>query len=85
MIQGEAIARKVIDGQSKDLITYESGDYFGERALLTHEPRAASIVATSDEVTVAKLENKSFKRLLGPVEDILMRNMKNYAKFHSES
>ena len=82
VIEGKAVAKKLIDGKMKELMTYEPGDYFGERALLTHEPRAASIQATSKELIVAKLENKSFKRLLGPVEEILMRNMKNYAKYH---
>lgn len=85
VINGEAVAQKEIDGQIKDLLPYKAGDYFGERALLNNEPRAVSIVCTSDEISLAKLEFRSFKRLLGPVEDILMRNMKNYARFHAET
>ena len=84
MVEGKAVAKKMIDGKMKDLMSYGVGDYFGERALLTNEPRAASIQATSDDLVVAKLENRSFKRLLGPVEEILMRNMKNYAKYHMD-
>lgn len=80
--EGTAVAQKEIEGEIKNVMDYKSGDYFGERALLTNEPRAASIVCTSDEVIVAKLENRSFKRLLGPVENILKRNMKLYAKYH---
>lgn len=84
VVEGTAVAKKIIDGKLREIMTYGPGDYFGERALLTNEPRAASIQVTSNEFVVAKLENRSFKRLLGPVEDILMRNMKNYAKYVSD-
>ncbi|TQS32292.1 hypothetical protein Golomagni_07397, partial [Golovinomyces magnicellulatus] len=51
---------------------YQKGDFFGELALLNDEPRAASIVATSD-VKVATLGKNAFQRLLGPVEGIMRR------------
>ncbi|KAJ5736208.1 cAMP-dependent protein kinase regulatory subunit [Penicillium malachiteum] len=51
---------------------YHRGDYFGELALLDDKPRAASIV-TKTEVKVARLGRDGFKRLLGPVEDIMRR------------
>ena len=56
---------------------YKSGDYFGERALLSGEPRAANVIAESD-LKVITLDRKSFKRLLGPLDDILKRNLSNY-------
>ncbi|KAJ3330878.1 hypothetical protein HDU93_010059 [Gonapodya sp. JEL0774] len=54
------------------------GDYFGELALLTSNPRAATIVADG-RLKVAKIDAKAFTRLLGPCVDILKRNMNNYA------
>ncbi|KAJ5167857.1 cAMP-dependent protein kinase regulatory subunit [Penicillium canariense] len=52
--------------------TYHRGDYFGELALLDDKPRAASIVTKTD-VKVARLGRDGFKRLLGPVEEIMRR------------
>ncbi|KAJ5239842.1 hypothetical protein N7468_004461 [Penicillium chermesinum] len=52
--------------------SYRRGDYFGELALLDDKPRAASIVTKTD-VKVARLGRDGFKRLLGPVEEIMRR------------
>lgn len=60
--------------------TYKTGDYFGELALIKGEPRAANIIATSD-LKVISLDRNSFKRLLGPLEDILKRNSDSYIKY----
>lgn len=51
---------------------YTRGDYFGELALLDDKPRAASVIAKTD-VKVARLGRDGFKRLLGPVEQIMRR------------
>lgn len=67
---GEAEAVK--DGVDGSVKSYKRGDYFGELALLDDKPRAASIVAKM-EVKVAKLGRDGFKRLLGPVEEIMRR------------
>jgi len=78
IIEGQCKAVK--DGQNvKD---YTPGDFFGERALLKNEPRAADIIATS-EVSCVSLDRDSFKRLLGPLEEILGRNEEEYKKFCS--
>ena len=56
---------------------YLVGDYFGERALLKNEPRAANVIALS-ECVVVSMDRHSFKRLLGPLEDLLKRNLDLY-------
>jgi cAMP-dependent protein kinase regulator len=56
-------------------ITYGPGDYFGELSLIRNEPRVSSIVAYNGDVTVLSLDRMSFKRLLGPIEKLLLRNI----------
>lgn len=60
------------------VFNYKEGDYFGELALIKNQPRQASILCTSD-CRVAYIDRDSFKRLLGPIEDILKRNIEKYA------
>lgn len=62
---------------------YKVGDYFGERALLKNEPRAANVIAKTD-CTVVIMDRHSFKRLMGPLEDLLKRNMDLYEQFKTE-
>ena len=59
---------------------YHVGEYFGERALLKNEPRAANVIAKGD-CTVVLLDRHSFKRMLGNLEDILKRNLEVYENF----
>ena len=61
---------------------YEVGDYFGECALLKCEPRAASVIAKC-EVKVAVLDKTAFNRLMGPLQNILKRNMTTYINYCS--
>jgi len=58
-------------------MAYKKGDYFGELALLRGEPRAANVLADEDCKCIS-LDRKSFKRLLGPLNKILQRNISNY-------
>jgi cAMP-dependent protein kinase regulator len=77
--EGEAVAKKIFDSgeEAKEVMNYKPGDYFGELALLRNEPRAASVYAITDLV-VMKLDRHSFRRLIGPLDDILKRNMEMY-------
>ena len=63
--------------------TYKSGDYFGELALLKNAKRAASVVAKT-QLKLASIDRDSFKRLLGPLDQILLRNMADY-QYYSEN
>lgn len=59
---------------------YQPGDYFGELALIRQAPRACNIFSETDIVLLV-LDRSSFKRLLGPLEDIFKKNMDIYKKF----
>ena len=60
------------------------GAYFGELALITDKPRAATVIAADDNVRCVALDRAAFVRLMGPCSDILKRNMEVYKKVDSE-
>jgi cAMP-dependent protein kinase regulator len=81
--EGEAYAEKINkdDGNKPvKVFDYNKGGIFGELALIRNEPRAASVVAKTN-CKLLTLERMSFKRLLGPVENLLKRNSEAYVKF----
>ena len=84
--EGECEATKTLEPGKPDTVIkeYKVGDYFGERALIKGEPRAANIIAKSGTVKVISLDRISFKRLLGPIEEILKRNIDKYQTFLSK-
>lgn len=83
--EGEAYAAKVFkEGEeAKNVKDYKDGDYFGELALLSNQPRAASIIAKTD-CKLLSLDRLAFKRLLGPLEKILKRNSEIYAIYNKQ-
>jgi cAMP-dependent protein kinase regulator len=80
--EGELVATKALSAQeeAKEVMRYKPGDYFGERALLKNEPRAANVVAKSD-CKLVSVDRHSFKRLMGPLDTIMRRNMEIYEGF----
>lgn len=68
---------KVYISESVQENILESGAFFGERALMTDEPRSTDIVADTDVVLFA-LDRQSFNILLGPINNILSRTIENY-------
>lgn len=51
------------------------GDFFGERALLTGDPRLANITAEVASVTLC-LSRETFEKILGPLQDLIDHAMK---------
>jgi len=54
-------------------IILESGDYFGERAIVTDEPRAANVTAIED-VVVFCLTREVFLEVLGPLSALILQS-----------
>lgn len=80
--EGTADALKNEAGKLVKVFEYGPNDYFGELALLDDDNRRkASIQVTSDNFRVAVMNKLTFKRILGPIENILKRNAGKYQKF----
>jgi CRP-like cAMP-binding protein len=66
------------------LMTLGPGDYFGERALLTDEPRAATCTAAAG-VLCQVLDREAFNEALSGVQDLLGDRLQNYEHDLQES
>mmetsp|Transcript_75596 Transcript_75596/g.200799 ORF Transcript_75596/g.200799 Transcript_75596/m.200799 type:complete len:433 (-) Transcript_75596:43-1341(-) len=79
-LEGECVAKKAfIPGQEpQKVMTHKVGDYFGELSLLKNEPRAASVYTSAANTKLLSMDRKTFKRLMGPIEDILRREATRY-------
>lgn len=64
-------------GEEVEVKRCTNGMYFGELALVTHKPRAATVYAVV-KTRVAVLDVHAFERLLGPCMDIMKRNINEY-------
>lgn len=68
------------NGEEKVVANCGPGDYFGEIALLLLKPRQATVKATGT-AKVLSLDKATFTRVMGPLDDILKRNMDQYNKY----
>lgn len=84
IVEGSADVVKKVDGKESVVNSLAQGGFFGEIALLTNSPRQASVIAKT-HLKCVKLDRSSFMRVLGPIEDILRRNLTTYKKYIPES
>lgn len=78
--EGELYAEKSrAESGAVRVMDYKPGDYFGELALLKNQPRAASVIVSSDGAKVLALGRQSFNKMLGPLQDLLKRNVDKYS------
>lgn len=72
---GSVICTDIGAGDKKlDDVTLGPGTYFGERALLMDEPRAANVTATEKTVCMT-LNRRAFINLMGPLQEVLDNNL----------
>jgi cAMP-dependent protein kinase regulator len=66
-------------GGDVEVARLEEGCYFGEIALMASKPRQATVTACSDAAfEVFVLDRATFRRLLGPLDEIMNRNIGGY-------
>jgi cAMP-dependent protein kinase regulator len=82
ILEGTVSVSKVREGEEVELTRLGRSEFFGEIALLENQPRLATVRAVGN-VKLARLDRQSFTRLLGPVEDILRRNLDKYKQYVS--
>jgi cAMP-dependent protein kinase regulator len=69
--------RQSPDESEREVTRCVKGGYFGELALVTHKPRAASAYAVGT-ARCAVLDIAAFERVMGPCMDIMKRNIVAY-------
>jgi len=80
--KGEVVVTQKREGKDVEVARLYSSSYFGEIALLTNRPRAATVTAVGPCKCV-KMDRDRFVRVMGPCEDILTRNMNVYNQYIS--
>ncbi len=63
ILQGEAQVEIQVEGKTEKVATLRDGDYFGEMALMTGQPRRANVMAITD-VTCYRLDKEAFENIL---------------------
>lgn len=82
ILEGEAnvLQKRSDDAPFETVGHLTSSDYFGEIALLLDRPRAATVVAKTF-LKCVKLDRARFERVMGPVREILKRDVSNYNSY----
>jgi len=76
--EGVAVCTKAnSEGSDEEVAKLASGAYFGEIALLTEKPRQATVTAKG-ELRCLSLGRDTFNKIVGPLEEVLARNMSEY-------
>jgi cAMP-dependent protein kinase regulator len=78
--KGNAVACIKGDQGEVEVKQYKEGDYFGEIALLSGEPRKASVYACGP-CSCLYITRATFLRILGPLQGVLERNISSYEKY----
>jgi cAMP-dependent protein kinase regulator len=73
-----------VDSKPVTLMHLGPGQYFGEIALLKDQPRAANVIAVG-RVKALCLNRRDFNLLMGPLNDILSRNIAVYTTYDEAS
>merc|ERR1712151_622788 len=82
LIEGEVAIEKDGKLETKLTATASNACIFGERALLSGEPRAASINVLSDCAKALTIDKVSFDMLIGPLNEIIKRGKDGTAKIN---
>jgi cAMP-dependent protein kinase regulator len=75
----EGALTAVKGSDNKPVMNYKAGDYFGELALLKNQPRAASVIVTSDTAKVLSMSRSAFNKMLGSLQNILASKVTTYS------
>jgi len=82
ILEDGSAAAFISGGQGeKEVKQYNVGGYFGEIALLTDEPRKATVRATGEGASVLACKREDFTNLLGPIIDILKKDVGKYPQY----
>ncbi|GFR45931.1 hypothetical protein Agub_g7393 [Astrephomene gubernaculifera] len=73
---GEAIVYQNTPGGQRKVNHLFKADFFGERALLTDEPRMATVEAYTKLICLT-LKRETFQEILGPLEQLMAREKSN--------
>ena len=84
IMSGQVKVTKEISGDVECCPRIGEGGYFGEIALVLGVPRQATVTATSSVVQTVRVDRDIFKRVLGPIGDILERNIDLYKQYEEQ-